>query len=120
MESHIRHGESDRREKLSLKGGGGSMNGLVDFLKFQNLLGRHVDQDTLKNIGGCVVDDRSDFPLEIIPRSEERRVGKECVSTCRSRWSPFHSKKKHSYHIYAVQLIIKQKIESTHRDYLLT
>src|SRR3546814_17945425 len=28
-------------------------------------------------------------------RSEERRVGKECVSTCRSRWSPYHSKKKH-------------------------
>src|SRR3546814_5015072 len=24
------------------------------------------------------------------PRSEERRVGKECVSTCRSRWSPYH------------------------------
>src|SRR3546814_17313723 len=27
-------------------------------------------------------------------RSEERRVGKECVSTCRYRWSPYHSKKK--------------------------
>src|SRR3546814_17941536 len=27
-------------------------------------------------------------------RSEERRVGKECVSTCRSRWSPYHSNKK--------------------------
>src|SRR3546814_16968242 len=26
-------------------------------------------------------------------RSEERRVGKECVGTCRSRWSPSHSKK---------------------------
>src|SRR3546814_4368543 len=26
-------------------------------------------------------------------RSEERRVGKECVSTCRSRWSPYHLKK---------------------------
>src|SRR3546814_18291512 len=26
------------------------------------------------------------YPL----RSEERRVGKECVSTCRSRWSPYH------------------------------
>src|SRR3546814_15408231 len=26
-------------------------------------------------------------------RSEVRRVGKECVSTCRSRWSPYHSKK---------------------------
>ena len=24
------------------------------------------------------------------PRSEERRVGKECQSTCRSRWSPYH------------------------------
>src|SRR3546814_5461103 len=24
------------------------------------------------------------------PRSEERRVGKACVSTCRSRWSPYH------------------------------
>src|SRR3546814_12141623 len=30
-------------------------------------------------------------------RSEERRVGKECVSTCRSRWSPYHSKKKDIY-----------------------
>src|SRR3546814_16416878 len=31
---------------------------------------------------------------DFAPRSEERRVGKECVSTCRSRWSPDHSKKK--------------------------
>src|SRR3546814_18952347 len=30
----------------------------------------------------------------IANRSEERRVGKECVSTCRSRWSPYHSKKQ--------------------------
>src|SRR3546814_11872315 len=30
-----------------------------------------------------------DILAEII-RSEERRVGKECVSTCRSRWSPYH------------------------------
>src|SRR3546814_12283784 len=29
-----------------------------------------------------------------VGRSEERRVGKECVSTCRSRWSPYPSKKK--------------------------
>src|SRR3546814_11849113 len=26
-------------------------------------------------------------PSDLVPRSEERRVGKECVSTCRSRWS---------------------------------
>src|SRR3546814_20280157 len=29
-----------------------------------------------------------------LKRSEERRVGKECASTCRSRWSPYNSKKK--------------------------
>src|SRR3546814_14844624 len=28
----------------------------------------------------------------LLPRSEERRVGKACVSTCSSRWSPYHSK----------------------------
>src|SRR3546814_9210881 len=27
---------------------------------------------------------------KVLARSEERRVGKECVSTCRSRWSPYH------------------------------
>src|SRR3546814_18637869 len=33
-----------------------------------------------------VLDTGSDLKV----RSEERRVGKECVSTCRSRWSPYH------------------------------
>src|SRR3546814_15279743 len=28
--------------------------------------------------------------LQRVERSEERRVGKECVSTCRSRWSPYN------------------------------
>src|SRR3546814_18033171 len=31
--------------------------------------------------------------LGIAARTEERRVGKECVSTCRSRWSPYNKKK---------------------------
>src|SRR3546814_4993802 len=30
------------------------------------------------------------FGKRLSIRSEERRVGKECVSTCRSRWSPYH------------------------------
>src|SRR5213595_3999776 len=30
-------------------------------------------------------------------RSEERRVGKECPQLCRSRWSPYHLKKKKTY-----------------------
>src|SRR3546814_2049083 len=31
-----------------------------------------------------------DGSYQVVVRSEERRVGKECVSTCRSRWSPYH------------------------------
>src|SRR3546814_20559309 len=31
-----------------------------------------------------------DCALWELERSEERRVGKECVSTCRSRWAPYH------------------------------
>src|SRR3546814_6260325 len=61
--------------------------------------------DHLGDVGGVIAD-----PLQILgdeqkmgrrgdvvrifhhigQRSEERRVGKECVSTCRSRWSPYH------------------------------
>src|SRR3546814_17182065 len=40
-------------------------------------------------------------------RSEERRVGNECVRTCRSRWSPYHEKKK-QYH-YIKQLLNTEK-----------
>src|SRR3546814_11109782 len=35
-------------------------------------------------------DDGSQDAAQAAARSEERRVGKECVSTCRSRWSPYH------------------------------
>src|SRR3546814_14236708 len=36
----------------------------------------------------------TEIGIEIFIRSEKRRVGKECVSTCRSRWSPYHNKKQ--------------------------
>src|SRR3546814_12969923 len=45
--------------------------------------------------------------LRAAGRSEERRVGKECVSTCRSRWSPYHYKKKK-------HLEINPKINNNH------
>src|SRR3546814_1424703 len=45
----------------------------------------------IENIGGgSALDVKFSEPLPIDWRSEERRVGKECVSTCRSRWSPDH------------------------------
>src|SRR3546814_14593056 len=39
-------------------------------------------------VAGNVLDAQAG--VEVALRSEERRVGKECVSTCRSRWSPYH------------------------------
>src|SRR3546814_17527009 len=42
------------------------------------------------HIGACHAERIFDLKTRgIAPRSEERRVGKECVSTCRSRWSPY-------------------------------
>src|SRR3546814_13611248 len=49
---------------------------------FQSIIG-----DTASRVEGILVDQFTKRGLE---RSEERRVGKECVSTCRSRWSPVH------------------------------
>src|SRR3546814_13574639 len=46
-----------------------------------NLLGRFVLPGTRMVL---------DLPLSGNGRSEARRVGKECVSTCRSRWVPYH------------------------------
>src|SRR3546814_18360851 len=43
-------------------------------------------------IGWAFFGDHVDAPS----RSDERRVGKECVSTCRSRWSPAQSKKNYN------------------------
>src|SRR3546814_11080804 len=43
-----------------------------------------------REIGALVAICSFTFVLGTLLRSEERRVGKECVSTCRSRWSPYH------------------------------
>src|SRR3546814_19499498 len=49
-------------------------------LSIENSLGTYLN---LKNV-------ILNIEFEILTRSEERRVGKECVSTCRSRWSTDH------------------------------
>src|SRR3546814_16231463 len=53
----------------------------------------HQQRPGVAKFGEAILRQRAAFHGE---RSEERRVGKECVSTCRSRWSPYHSKKKQS------------------------
>src|SRR3546814_14078637 len=44
----------------------------------------------IANYGGKFTPSHIGLWQKIGLRSEERRVGKECVSTCRSRWSPYH------------------------------
>src|SRR3546814_14430216 len=57
---------------------------------------RVVVEGTVKlRPGVSVVEHAAATPVQPVAtdgpgRSEERRVGKECVSTCRSRWSPYH------------------------------
>src|SRR3546814_10499921 len=78
----------------------GTASGLVVFAQF--MFGALFAQ-----LGGFLADRTAGPMLMIVvttsalalacaayPRSEERRVGKACVSTCRSRWSPYHYKKK--------------------------
>src|SRR3546814_16937400 len=48
-------------------------------------------------------------------RSEERRVGKECVSTCRSRWSPYNYKKKTKAIAHkSYDVTVEYKVVKTH------
>src|SRR3546814_562630 len=56
---------------------------LIDFFD-------HVDCETLYLVGDIIDGGRLKKRHFWPPRSEERRVGKECVSTCRSRWSPYN------------------------------
>src|SRR3546814_5556360 len=44
----------------------------------------------LENITNPIASENCSAFGSLSSRSEERRVGKECVSTCRSRWSPYH------------------------------
>src|SRR3546814_17698214 len=54
---------------------------LIAFLKIHFKISTHFDQLITRNLHHLAND---------IRRSEERRVGKECVSTCRSGWSPYN------------------------------
>src|SRR3546814_2374993 len=52
---------------------------------------QYLVRSRLRHAARLLADDTcpiTDIAFDV--RSEERRVGKECVSTCRSRWSPYH------------------------------
>src|SRR3546814_14698388 len=51
---------------------------------------QHNIRLALSKMGVTVRHDKFADRMLVEGRSEERRVGKECVSTCRSRWSPYH------------------------------
>src|SRR3546814_13353066 len=62
-------------------------------------LANHADRDQAKNLPWSSKELKNCYRTEAERfrwdrRSEERRVGKEGVSTCRSRWTPKHKKKK--------------------------
>src|SRR3546814_6631734 len=66
----------------------GAANGGIESMLVDRLpqpLGFH----DIRVQGGAMIE-RIDAPRQALRRSEERRVGKERVSTCRSRWSPYH------------------------------
>src|SRR3546814_5558993 len=48
------------------------------------------NQTMILPLDGEIIFEVGEMVAENELRSEERRVGKECVSTCRSRWSPYH------------------------------
>src|SRR3546814_5146822 len=54
-------------------------------------LARRLDAPAvLSRFSRLIVDPNRQLDNPTLIRSEERRVGKECVRTCRSRWSPYH------------------------------
>src|SRR3546814_16040732 len=66
--------------------GGGETSGAITVGNGVNLVGISL----LPALPNMVAIETTPQHLIIDVRSEERRVGKECVSTCRSRWSPYH------------------------------
>src|SRR3546814_4225293 len=61
-------------------------NATVGILALQDAYGTGLAGHVEKNVKAA----NAEVVEKIIYRSEERRVGKECVSTCSSRWSPYH------------------------------
>src|SRR3546814_13991233 len=88
--------------ELAINGAGEAHLEIVDGLTLQDENPRQVSEEIqrIELLAGRqravaleaepVVAEVEDFRAGVIGRSDERREGKECVSTCTSRWSPYH------------------------------
>src|SRR3546814_14583079 len=77
-------------EIMELLAAQGSANGIPVLVNIHDVdLARRYASRIVGMSGGHVVYDGDGQGLDSAMRSEERRVGKECVSTCRYRWSPY-------------------------------
>ena len=74
---------------------------VLDMYYFEEVVAKVMDEMGIRGIAGETVmekdscdsknaDEAIERGIALIERSEERRVGKECSSPCRSRWSPYH------------------------------
>src|SRR3546814_107826 len=63
---------------------------MVGFASLPNVLEQAGAGDADMIIAATYSDEVNMVACQVAHRSEERRVGKECVSTCRSRWSPYN------------------------------
>src|SRR3546814_13318352 len=87
---------------FGIGGAGRVQRGILRHLTGNALIGRRAGEvETSLDVGRNPVSDIEiaayGIPIAMVAiavdplrRSEERRVGKECVSTCRSRWSPYN------------------------------
>src|SRR3546814_17525681 len=88
--SDLRHRHREDRDVLHLGGVDDLLRAILAALGA--FLEHHLerDQEQHDSAGDTETVEADAERVEDIVRSEERRVGKECVSTCRSRWSPYH------------------------------
>ena len=70
-------------KRIAVQGTGSVGEGLISYLREEgaHVIATDIDKEHLMEISR---------KYGVKPRSEERRVGKECLRLCRSRWSPYH------------------------------
>src|SRR3546814_11032647 len=100
VEAGAAHGPFTRHYRLHQQGKETSTNPIASIFAWTRGLSYRAKFDNTPDVAAfaaalekiCVETVESGFMTKdlAILRSEERRVGKECVSTCRSRWSPTH------------------------------